>query len=131
MSKVNNKDTRTASATSSMRVSDFNFDSVQLMYYKCHETNFKRGGSYIDSPDWIKNEKATINPKIQDNKCFQYAVSAVLNYGEIESHPGRVSNIKPFINKYNGKGINYPSKTDHWKTFEKNNPTIALNIFVY
>ena len=26
------------------------------------------------------------------------------------------------------KGINHPSKTDDWKTFEKNNPTIALNI---
>ena len=39
-----------------------------------------------------------------------------------------VSNIKPFINKYNWKGINYPSKIDNWKTFEKNNPTIALNI---
>ena len=23
--------------------------------------NFKRGGSYIDSPDWIKNKRATIN----------------------------------------------------------------------
>ena len=33
--------------------SDFIFDSVQLMYYKCHKVNFKRGGSYIDSPDWI------------------------------------------------------------------------------
>ena len=35
--------------------SDFIFDSVQLMYYKCH--NFKHGGSYIDSPDWIKRKK--------------------------------------------------------------------------
>ena len=25
-------------------------------------------------------------------------------------------------------GINYPSKLDDWKKFEKNNPTIALNI---
>ena len=40
----------------------------------------------------------------------------------------RVSNIIPFINKYNWEGINYPSKIDDWKTFEKNNPTIALNI---
>ena len=32
------------------------------------------------------------------------------------------------MNKYNWKGINYPSKIDDWKTFEKNNPTIALNI---
>ena len=39
-----------------------------------------------------------------------------------------VSKIKPFINKYNWKGINYPSKIDNWKMFEKNNPTIALNI---
>ena len=47
----------------SMRGRDFIFDSVQLLYYKCHKINFKRGGSYIDSPDWIKKKKATINPK--------------------------------------------------------------------
>ena len=60
--------------------------------------------------------------------CFQYAATVALNYEEIESHPERVSNIKPFINKYNSKGINYPSKIDDWKTFEKNNPTVVLNI---
>ena len=32
------------------------------------------------------------------------------------------------MNKYNWNRINYPSKLDDWKTFEKNNPTIALNI---
>ena len=31
----------------SMRGSDFIFDSVQRLYYKCHKVNFKRGGSYI------------------------------------------------------------------------------------
>ena len=41
----------------SMRVSDFIFDSIQLMHYKCHKVNFKRCGSYIDSPDWIKKKK--------------------------------------------------------------------------
>ena len=55
-------------------------------------------------------------------------VTVALNYREIESHPERVSNIKPFINKRKRIGINYPSKTDDLKTFEKNNPTIALNI---
>ena len=40
----------------SMRLSDFIFDSVQLMHYKCHKVNFKRCGSYIDSPDWIKKK---------------------------------------------------------------------------
>ena len=28
----------------SIRGSDFIFDSVQLLYYKCHKINFKRGG---------------------------------------------------------------------------------------
>ena len=51
----------------SMRRSDFIFNSVQLMYYKCYKINFKRGGSYVDSPDWIKKKK-TINPKNTDDK---------------------------------------------------------------
>ena len=59
---------------------------------------------------------------------FEYTVNVALNYEEIESHPGRVSDIKPFINKYKWKGLNYPSKVDDWKTFEKNNPTIVINI---
>ena len=83
---------------------------------------------HIDSPDWIKKKKATINPKNIDDKCFQYAAAVALNYEEMKWNPERVSNIKPFINKYNWKGINYPSKIDDWKMFEKNNPTIALNI---
>ena len=111
-----------------MRGSDFIFDSVQLMYYKCHKVKFKRGGLYIDSPDCIKKKKTIINQKNEDDKCLQYAATVALNYKEIESHPERVSNIKPLMNKYNQAGINYPSKTDDWKTFEKNNPTLALNI---
>ena len=59
---------------------------------------------------------------------FQYAETVALVYEEIESHLDRISKIKPFINKYDWKGISYPTKRDDWKTFEKNNPTIALNI---
>ena len=41
----------------SIREIDSIFDSVQVMYDKCHRVNFRHGGSYIDSPDWIKKEK--------------------------------------------------------------------------
>ena len=54
------------------------------MYYKCHKGDFKRGGSYIDSPDWIKKNKATKNSKIANDKCFQYTRTAVFNYEEIK-----------------------------------------------
>ena len=38
------------SLETSMKESDYVFDLVQLMYYKCHKVNFKCGGSYLDSP---------------------------------------------------------------------------------
>ena len=43
-----------------MKGSGFVFDYVHLLYYK-YKINLNRGGSYVDSPDWIKNKKATIN----------------------------------------------------------------------
>ena len=47
----------------SMKGSDFIFDSIQLLYYKCHKKIFKRDGSYIDSPDWIKKKKSNKSKK--------------------------------------------------------------------
>ena len=67
-----------------MRGRDFVFDSLHVLYYKCHKTNFKRGGSYIDSPDWIKKKKAKINLKNEDDKYFQYAATVALNHEEIK-----------------------------------------------
>ena len=40
----------------------------------------------------------------------------------------KISKIKPFINKYNWEGLNFPSEKDDWNNFEKNNVTIALNV---
>ena len=37
--------------------SEFVFNYVQLLYYKCHKINLNRGGSYINSRDWIKTRK--------------------------------------------------------------------------
>ena len=41
----------------SMKGSELVFDYVHLLYYECHKINPNRGGSYIDSPHWIKNKK--------------------------------------------------------------------------
>ena len=55
--------TRQENLETSIKGSDFIFDSVQLFYCQCHKVNFSRGGSYIDSPGWIKKKKPTINSK--------------------------------------------------------------------
>ena len=53
-----------------MRGKEFVFNYVQLLYYKCHKINLNCGRSYIDSPDSIKNKKATINPINKKDNVF-------------------------------------------------------------
>ena len=72
---------------------------------------------------WLRKE-AIIN---EDND-FQNALDDALNYQNIESHPQRISKLKPYINKYNWEGIEVPAGPKDWKKFERNNKTIALNI---
>ena len=110
-----------------MKGSDFAFDGVNSLYYDFNKTSINRGGSYIDSPQWLKNKKSTINPKNNDDKCSQYAVTLALNFNRINNHPKRISKIKPFIDQYNWKDIDFPAMNKDWKKFELNNE-IALNI---
>ena len=111
-----------------MKASNFIFDSIQLMYYKCHKVNSRRVFYILILQTGQKRKKLTINPKNTNDNFLQYAATVALNYKKINWNPEKVSNIKPFINKYNWKGINQPSKINDWETFEQNNPTIALNI---
>ena len=80
--------------------SEFVFDSVDSLRYNLHKISLNRGGSNIDSPEWLKNKKATVNPKNNDDKCVQY----------------------------NWKDIDIPSHKKDWEKFELNNKSIALNV---
>ena len=119
-----------------MKGSPFVFESVNLLYYRLHQISLNRGGSYIDSPEGLKNKRATINPKNKNNECFKYAITVALNHGRYEKDPQRISKIKPFIDQYkldmkktlkeyqklsllliniNWKGIEFPSHSKDWK----------------
>ena len=84
-----------------MKGSNFEFDGVIFLYYDFNKISINRGGSYIDSPQWLKNKKSTINPIYNDYKCFQYVVTLALNLDKIRKNPQRISKIKPFIDHYN------------------------------
>ena len=98
----------------SMRESEFISDRVDLLYCHLQKISLKRSGSYIDSPEQLKNKKTTINPKNNDDNCFQYALIIALNHKQINSHPERISKIKPFINQYNWKEIDFPSHSKEY-----------------
>ena len=111
-----------------IRGSDFVFDGINLLYYDFNKISLNRGGSYIESPKWIKNKKLTINPKDNEYMCFQHAVTVALNHDKINRDHQRVSKIRPFIDQYNWNDIDFPSTSKDWKKVELNNESIALNI---
>ena len=84
-----------------MKGSEFVFDNVNSLYYKRHKISLIRGRSYTDSPKWLKNKKATINPNNNYDKRFQYALTVALNHEQIKKDPQRITKIKPFIDQYN------------------------------
>ena len=67
-----------------MKESRYIFERIDLLEYHLHKISLNRGSSYISSPEWIENKKVTINPKnTKNNNCFQYAITAALNYRNI------------------------------------------------
>ena len=79
----------------------------------------------LNSFGWLQSKKEAIN---NNNNNFQNALEDVLNYQTIDAHPKRLSKLKPYINKYNWEGVEFPAGSKEWQKFEKNNDTIALNV---
>ena len=110
--------------------SSFTFERADLLNYHLHEISLNRGGSYINSPEWLKSKRATINPKNDDGECFKYALTAALHYEEIRRNPQRITKIMPFNNTYHWTDIMFPSHSNDWKKFEQNNKSILI-YFLY
>ena len=81
--------------------------------------------SELNSSGWLRGKKETII--IGDND-FENALDDSLNYENIEKHPERISKLKPYINKYNWKGIDFPAGPKDWIKSERNNKSIVLNV---
>ena len=79
----------------------------------------------LNSLGWFMGKQEAI---INGDNNFQNALDDALNYRTIEKHPQRILKLKPYINKYNWKGIKFPAGPEEWKKFEQNNKTIALNV---
>ena len=81
--------------------------------------------SEINSLGWLIGKKEAI---INNDNSFRNALDDALNYQNIKTNPERISKLKPYINKYNWEGIEFPAGPKEWGKFERNNKTIALNV---
>ena len=81
--------------------------------------------SELNYLEWVRGKKEAI---INNGNSFQNVLDDVLTYQTIKTNPERISRLKPYINKYNWEGIEFPVGPKDWIKFERNNKTIALNV---
>ena len=86
-----------------MKGSEFVFDSINLLRYNLQKISLNRGGSYIDFPKWLEIKKTTINLKNNDDKCFQYAITAPLNYEQNKAILKQYKKLSLLLNSVIGK----------------------------
>ena len=83
--------------------------------------------SELNSLGWLQGKKEAITNN-HNNNDFKNALDDALNYQTIEKDPQRISKLKPYINKYNWEGIDYPAGSKEWQKCENNNEKIEFNI---
>ena len=81
--------------------------------------------SELKSLGWLMGKKEAI---INGDNGFQNALDDALNYQTIETHSERILKLKPYINKYNREGTEFPTGPKDWIKFERNNKAIVLNV---
>ena len=87
-------------------------------------------GSYIELPKALKDKKAIINMKNQDDKCFMWSVLRALNLKD--NHPERIDNdLKSKVDTLNMEGIQYPVSLRGIDRFEHLNPEISISVLGY
>ena len=89
-----------------------------------------KGNSYIPLPPKLAQKKAIINMKNEDDKCFTWSVLRALN--PREEHAERIDkDLNKKEDSLNMTGIVYPVQLNAIDKFERQNPTISINVFGY
>ena len=110
--------------------SGWRFEKVEKLVL--HTTRWEpvNAGSYIELPQELKNRKAIINMKNQDDKCFMWCVLRALNLKDRDNE--RIDNdLKSKVDTLNMEGIQYPVSLRGINRFEHLNPEISITVLGY
>ena len=106
------------------------FVEVENLTLHTSKWNPINAGSYIDLPEALKNKKAIINMKNQDEECFKWCVLRAL-YPKDRDAERIDKDLKSKQNTLNMKGIKYPVSFRGIDHFESQNPGISISVLGY
>jgi len=105
---------------------------ASIVRLEIHTENYEslRGSSYIPLPKQLMSKKAIINHKNEDNECFKWAVTRAVH--PVDHNAEQISIIlRKQAETLNWENINFPMPRKDITKFEKQNPSISVNVFGY
>ena len=92
-----------------MKGSDFEFDGVNFLYYDFNKISINRGGSYIDSPKWLKDKKSTIKKIFCEfvSTSKKSVLTSVLSSDTVNFRVPSLDWLHPFLNMSTPKTLNH------------------------
>ena len=107
-----------------------NWRFQRVLSLDIHFTDFQplRGSSFLQLPKKIRDKKAVINMKNNDDQCFKWSVARALH--PVEKNSERVSKeLKDQSERLDWSGLKFPVDLKQIIIFEKNNPQTSINVF--
>lgn len=94
-----------------------------------HTVNYSplKGSSFVELPHKLKRSTCLLNIRNMDQKCFLWSCLASI-------HPldsPLVSDYEPFEHELNMSDMHYPITIDQITKFEKQNPSVSVNVFTF
>ena len=90
-----------------------------------------QGSSYLKLPQTLEDKKAILNTQNEDETFLFWSVLAALHSPGREKKPSLCHHYKPFRQQLNVSGIDFPMKVTDIQKFERQNPTLSINVFGY
>ena len=112
--------------------SQWNFQSSSKLFLNINKVKFINASSYIPLPKSLKNKKALINPKNEDQRCFLWcvAIHELLKENPNLKNIERITKtLKRKAKSLNVNGMNFQCGFLDINKFENNNNNISINVF--
>ena len=85
---------------------------------------------YIPTPSFLAAKRCIVNVQnFNDSKCFLWSVLSALHEPKIDKQ--RLTKYTSYESTLDMTGINYPVETKHIPLFEKQNPSISINVLSF